>query len=261
MKRFLLASLALLFSANVAFATPANVSHTLGADGAGSPGGNGSNIVLTFPAAPSGSLVVGAVQRAHTGSITAIGSITDDKGNTYNIADDTDQTTDGQTQATFWLNNVTNGPSTITVTFPGGAGVVTFRRMLIDVFSGVDTSGTPTDGHTAQQNAGSTSTNAQTSGSITTAVNGDLIWTAFSDSEGAGATWSAGTGFTILDNGTSADNDPMGSAWQVQSTAGSIAGTFTENVSSRSVVGVIAFKAAGGGGAVLRLRSLMGVGQ
>lgn len=212
------------------------VQHNLGADGTAA---TSATVALTGTAITAGNTVVGAVQWGNNPPQTLL-SIQDDKGNSYTVADSINDAS-GQTEATFYLFNVpAGGPSTITATF---SAATNFRRILWDEFSGVATA-SPVDGHVANINTGSTSTDAITSTNITTTANGDLIWSAYFDNFG-GVTWTQGTGFAILDQGTAADNCNMGSEWLTQSTAGAIAGTWTQGTAGSAVAGVIALKAAG----------------
>jgi hypothetical protein len=233
-----------------------NVQHNLGADGSTA---QAITVVLTGSVVASGNLVVGSVQWG-TGAGETLVSVTDDKLNTYNISSNVNDATATQAQALFWLPNVTNGPSTITATF--SSVVTSFRRILWDEFSGVATS--PLDGTTGQVLAGTLTANGMTSGNISTTANGDLVWGAATDTFGAGATWSAGTGFTLLDAGSPANNAPMYSEWQVQSSSGSIAATFTQTgTASESIVAVIAFKASASGsvGSAVGAGAATGVGK
>jgi hypothetical protein len=121
----------------------------------------------------SGHTVTGLVSYGLGSVAPTVSSITDDKSNTYTLVDNAIKAGATNTWGTsFFLQNITNGPTTITANFSQG---VRFNRMLLDEYSGVAAS-SPLDGHTAQnQNTPGTGANVVTSGNFTTASNGDLI--------------------------------------------------------------------------------------
>lgn len=179
-----------------------------------------------------GNTILGMVTYASTDSIT---SITDDKSNTYTIIDTDTNTPDGSKQTSFWLLNITNSPQTITANF-SIASVST--QIVVDEFSGVSASAV-IDAHaiTVQTSPG-TGTDGVSSGSIVTSSNGDLIWAAVVDQHSTSPTISAGTGFTTGTN--AAPFLKSVSEYQTQSTAGSIAATFTTTVNEAMMVCVVA---------------------
>ena len=212
-------------------------------------GGGGTTLALAFPASvTSGNLVRGCVTWGSdaTGSIT-LSSVTDDKGNAYFKSSLID-TTVSQGFATFWLGNITNAPKTITATF---SATNTFQGMNIEEWSGVAALSDPSDGHTGQiqSSVSSTAADAITSGTITTTQNGDLIGADTMDD--GGVIPSAGTGFTLQESdNASGAGVSQASESMTQTTAGAVAGTFTQATANHPwVTFVIAFKAAGGGAA------------
>lgn len=250
----LLIALCLFIGISSAYAVIANVQHAVSPDNGSA---TGTSLALSFGAAvTSGDHVIGSLTYSQTGGTDNLTSITDDKGNTYTVVSKILDAGNSQYFLLFYRENITNAPTTITANF---SPTTAWRRMTLSEFSGLQSSSS-TDGSTTKTTTGNTGTDAQSSGNITTTANGDLIYGAFVDANGTGDPWSAGTGFTGLDISSSA-NLPMGHEWRVQSSSGSIAGTFTQGASSASDVGVIAFKAAGGAAPTLRLRSIMGVGQ
>ena len=182
-----------------------------------------------------GNLVYGFIQWDFGGSLN-ITSVTDDKGNTYTIADNVNNATDNQRMAAFYKENLTNAPKTISGNFASSAS---FARIEICEISGAATA-SAIDGHTAQAEAASTS---HSSGNITTTQNGDWI-AGGAMSSNTGSTITAGSGFTIDNSGGGAVTLPMASEHQTQTTAGTIAGTFTFGTSARAVTAVMAFKAS-----------------
>lgn len=203
---------------------------------------------LAAPAGP-GNLVCGLVAWDSTGART-LNSVIDDKGNTYTLGTLVNATTDGEFSRLFWCGNLTNAPQTITATFSAAIG---FRRMLLDEYSGILALADPSDGHTGVRQA---STTAASSGNITTTVDGDLIYGAIYDAAATG-TLSAGGGFTIRETATQpvADQVPLSSEDQVQSTAGAIAATFSLTVAGEVGTHVVAFQPVASAPTVL---SLMG---
>lgn len=231
----------LLLRSTLALAAPANVQHKLGPD-VGNVGDTSVSITFTGAVA-SGNAVTGGLTYANAAGDKFTG-IDDDKGNTYTIRSKFFDVTNTQFNLLFYLENITNAPTTITAHFSSG---VAFRRMTAAEWSGVATV-SAIDGSTGQETTGSTSTDAQSSGNITTVANGDVIYSTFGDSTGAGASWTQGTGFTSLDIAAGSDAIPMGHEYLIQSSAGSIAGTWTQSVSGVADVMVLALKSAGGGG-------------
>lgn len=200
---------------------------------------NSTTLSQAFPSpVTSGSLIVGSVQWDNSFSPSITG-VTDDKGNTYHFQDTTIDTAHGQVGATFYSENVTNAPTTVTVTFDTACA---FNSMCISEFSGVATSSS-IDGHKVTYNTSmSTTANAMTSGTITTTAAGDLIYGACFAGNGSNA--SLGTGYTDSDSG----GVGLVAEYQIQTSAGSIATTFTASSGATMVAFIIAFKAAGGGG-------------
>jgi hypothetical protein len=170
-------------------------------------------------------------------------SVTDDQGNTYNTSSLLDVPS-SQWFAIFWLGNVTNAPTTITATF---SGTNFFQAMIWDEYSGIAALTDPSDGHVGQVQASvAATTDAITSTGITTTVDGDLIYGAtMSDS---GIIPSAGTGFTARESGNAAGAGVAAMTEDlVQTTAGSVAATFTSGTAGQPwVTFVLALKAAGG---------------
>ena len=214
--------------------TPATVSATLGA------------------AVTSGNTVVGMVS-FDVSTSTTLTSVTDDKGNTYSL--ETAITDAGvQRVVAFSRSNITNGPTVVTANFGAPNGGV---AIIVDEFSGCSTAGTDQRDGTAHggqiQAAPGTGANAVSSGSFTTATGGDLVWSGTGSTDTADqAMGSVGTGFTTTgtSSGGSGGFDPqIFSEWLVQSSAGSIVGTWTASAGSAHYgTFMIAIKAAGGGG-------------
>lgn len=197
-----------------------------------SNGGTSSDTIQVTLSNPVGSGNLVCIAVASAGQKDDI-TITDDKGNTYaaraNVA------TSGDFRfATFSKLNLTNGPVTFTATFSDSRQ---YASILVDEFSGAETTAS-LDKNAMQAQAGmGTGANAVTSGSQTTTADGELIWGATVDVDSFGV--SAGSGFTQAQY---RDSTYM-TEYRVQTTAGSVAATFTAaNSSSYFITGMLCFK-------------------
>jgi len=142
--------------------------------------------------------------------------------------------------ATFYGENCTGGSTVVTITF---SQTTTTREVIAHEIAGVATSGSQ-GGHTGQfQATPGTGTDAVTSGSITTSVNGCYIFGTTTGGLG-GSIITAGTGYTARFN---AGGNNHASEDRVQASAGSIAATFTLDAGLLTLTHVIA--ACPGGGA------------
>jgi len=109
------------------------------------PGGSGASIGVAFDAnVAAGNLIVVS---AAWGTVDDTPTCADNLGNTYTAIDKAWNTTNNQGHCTFYAKNITGGASTVTVTFPGGAK--SFRFLLLDEYSGADTTA-PLDQHAIQ---------------------------------------------------------------------------------------------------------------
>lgn len=174
----------------------------------------------TLAAVGVGNTVVGFI--VWQGSVAPT-SIADDKGNSYAVID---VNLTSYSSLTFWCSNITNGPSVITATW---AASVQFPQITASEYSNVKS----LDAHIFQSPVSGTATDAITSGNMTTAQNGDVIWGACFNSAGSLAT-SAGTGFTQRTKDTSAANWGVISEDKTQTAAGTTAATFTSTVSTNA---------------------------
>jgi hypothetical protein len=235
----LLILLALLFAfmSGPSFAAPAFVqSCDFGSDGTTS-----ATTTCTFGSnTTAGNALVGmyTINDGANNTITSISGC----GNTYSRPETVQANTD--TTTWFYAENIAGGACTVTVS----AGTWGYRTLIVHEVSGVLTSGA-LDVSVSQALAAGTGANAATSGTDTTTVNGDYIFGAVHIANTLTMTVSPGTGFTGRVTGVGgADIPPYRSEDQIQSTAGSIAATFTLPVAETVHVGMIALKASGGGG-------------
>jgi hypothetical protein len=190
---------------------------------------NIATVAVTFaaPVTP-GNMVVVFIGKGN--SAQDLSTVTDDKGNNYNL---TGFATSG-TYAWFgaWLNNITNSPSTVTGTFatnhafssilaievaPPASAVVTFDQSA----------------NNNQLNPG-TGTDAVTTGSVTTTA-ADLMIAGCVSEVGNGI--NAGTGYTPIQLNISSNS--FTTEYLVQSVAASQAATWTTPVSSDSYMSIL----------------------
>lgn len=192
----------------------------------------------------NGNAIVGIASWDGTGGHVLI-SVADDKGNTYNLGTQLGPDANGQASRTFWRGNITNAPQIITGTFTAGTA---FPAIICDEFSGGAALSDPNDGHIDQvQATPGTGTDAISSTSVTTTVDGDLIWGGTIDTDGAN-TASAGTGFTAATRDTSQGYE-LFSEYKTQTTHGSVAATFTQATGNHRLTSVVTLQPASGGAA------------
>src|SRR5258708_1993093 len=202
----------------------------------------------------SGNCVIGGIISVPNG--ITITSVQDDQGNTYTVKDSLNDATDSHQIFSFELGNITNAPHIITITFGSGSGNPV--QVVIDEYSGALAAADPTDGHAiVLRTAPGTGANAITSTSITTTVNGDLIYGVCFDQGTATPASTAGTSplsFTLRGS----DLDPTDafsvvSEDAVQSAAGSVNTAFTNSTTGGGdnfAVIIIAVKPAAGAAVV-----------
>jgi hypothetical protein len=199
-----------------------------------------ASISVTLSAVGSGNALCGVLGWDIAGGVT-LTSVTDDKGNTYNLESVVQDTGYSEQFCAFSRTNITNAPTIITVNFSGS---VDFRFLLVDEFSGGSTASSDERDATAHggqiQLAPGTGTDAVTSGTFTTTQNGDLIWGATVDTN----TDTVGTGFTT---GTTENTDfSKQTEYRTQATAGAgTAATFTASLDDHHITYMIALKPAG----------------
>lgn len=239
--RFLLATFIVVLASPV-FATISRVQ------------GNYANLTT---APTSGSVTLSAI----TSGNTVVGCVNHGSGNTLNsVSDGTNTYTiisgpgfAGDEVDTFYKENVTGGPTTITATFASGTNI----KLVADEFSGISTSAS-TDGNAEGTANDVSGTNSFTSGNLspTPTHNGDLIY-GCEPGTFLGSTLTDGTGFT----GAVTDNtDQIYSEYLIQATAGTVAVTFTPSAADYGWINGVAFQAAAGA-ALPPTRALMGVGK
>jgi hypothetical protein len=167
-------------------------------------------------------------------------SITDDQGNTYTLVDQGGADIINPVYGTtFYLLNITNGPSKITANFSGPSGLA---ELVIDEYSGL----TALDVHAMTASAPGNGANTISSGSATTTANGDLLYGVNANSGGYyySADIVPGTGFTHRSADETDNYEGIQSADETQSSAGSVAAAFSPTIGGgyTNLCAMMAFK-------------------
>lgn len=174
----------------------------------------------------SGNIYCGGV--CHDSAQT-LNSITDDKGNTYNLPTVITDTTDGIACLLFWLGGITNGPKTLTFNF---SAVTNSMAVVAEVTSSLGA--TVSDPHDVAvvgqfQASVASGANNMTSTNMTTLTNGDFILGLLMDGQNGVTAPTAGTspvGYTSIGTAVHAtDVISMRLEWASQAAAGAIAAT------------------------------------
>lgn len=199
--------------------------------------GNVTTYTLTLGAAVgNGNAVVGAVCW-WTGTPTV--TVADNAANTYTVRTDVSGSTN-PAFAMFYQTNITNAPTTITVTF---SSAVSYVDLLADEYSGITTFDAATSNTQINPASGA---DAVTSTTVTTTAAGDLIWGYSANNIGVSS--AAGTGFTLRNNNTASGSYFSRSEDHTGGAAGSVAATWSwTGASGRATSGVMAFLSPAGG--------------
>jgi hypothetical protein len=177
----------------------------------------------------SGNGVLGCV--GYVGTLT---SVTDDKSNTYTLG--STLTTGGSYSTTaFYALGLTNAPITFTANFSGGGG--TYTLISADEFSGIASF----DVQAGQTQLNPSGTDSVSSGSATTAVNGELIY-GFIFATQTGAASTHGTGFAYT--AAQASDALHYPEFLTQSSAGAVSATATPSGNDTWNTVLLAFKPA-----------------
>ncbi len=158
-------------------------------------------------------------------------TVKDSKGNTYHNATQINQAGDGDTLAIFYAENIAAGANTVTVSV---SSADTLRFAILE-FSGVAPSGS------IDQAIASQGSNASpNSGSITTTANGDLLLGAILTADGE--TFTAGSGFQIVESVPAKPNTKLMIEYQVQASSGSTSSSAKLSSADPWAAGIAAFK-------------------
>lgn len=186
----------------------------------------------------AGNLIVGGV--SWDGNFTVSG-VTDSQGNTYTVETPIKDGSNTIGIGIFHTIAGSSGACTVTVTLTGNANR---KAAIIHEVSGVAASSYRDQYAGQSQSNPGTGSNAVTSGSVTTTTDGQYIF-GFTGDAGYSTGKAAGTGFTLRE--TDAGMDIASSEDQIQTSAGSIAATFTIDGFAVIATAICTFKAAGGG--------------
>lgn len=167
---------------------------------------------------------------------------TDTRSNTWTRIDRARNATDNYFG--IWWYAISNGAGADTVTLPAGAG--SFRASFIAEYS-VDAGTISLDQHFGRVQTGTgTGVNATTSTAVTTTANEELVVSVVWTSDGTTSGWTPGTTISYVerDDITSSDNATNHAAFEdaKQTSAGSVAGTWTAPANANVVVFVATFK-------------------
>ena len=197
----------------------------------------GATIAQAFTTNPTaGSLLTALVSWDGTGARTA--TVTDNVGGTWVQSTGSPKlhTSDNQYASLWYCLSAVGGATTVTATFSAAIG---FRSIQIDNWTPPSTPIT-FDVGAAAFGTSTTATNGFSSGANTTTAVGDLV-VGFVMNTGTPAVVTAGTGFTLR------QSQPTNNSFsedQVQTSAGSIAATFTRTASTETYIAFMAaFKA------------------
>lgn len=204
-----------------------------------------SNPALAFPSAnQAGSLLIMAASWGTSGGLPNTATITDTQGNTWALVKFQDYAADTQCAALFAAYNAKAGANSVTISWSGS---VQFRRTSIGEYTGVATTSALDGTPVSASGAGSTTTNAITSGNTTTTQAGDLI-IGVSERTWEDGTTTAGTSplsYTIRDgvSGLKFEDAVAGAAGGYAATW-----TFTAGTNQHFAAITAAFKASAGAG-------------
>lgn len=198
---------------------------------------SGTTVSITFDSnVTAGNLIPVAL---YTDGDLTLDSVADNLGNTYTAVLTKVGGTSGAPFAwSLYAKNINGGACTITATFSGSG----FHEIFAHEVSGADTSAPLDKSASNEQNSPGTGPNAVTSTAVTTTADGEYIFGFATGTQNN--TVSTGTGFTgrLTAFATSCTED------KIQTSAGSIAATFTLGTDMPTISIIMTFKAAGGGG-------------
>lgn len=201
----------------------------------------GCTLSIPIAATGAGDLVVVFVAIKNSATATALTGVSDSKSDPFALVPGTDTTSSGPKQETaiFYDANVTGGATSVTVTT--NANCVADEG-IVDEFSGNATSAAldPSSG------TGLADTTGNTTVSLTTTKNGDLLYAGSIDS--SAITYTAGAGYTLAFQSSSGAAPPLESfaaEYQAQTTAGAISASFGGPGAADNVETVFAGFAAG----------------
>ena len=223
MKRFFLCLLLLLTSAGPGWAYTI-VQNVTGGDSTGS---SVTTLTLTISAIGNHNNGMGYVSWYQGGTGAPTVSIKFGSNDTASIPQQVSG--DGEWLAAYYLNNVTDAPTSVVFTFSGGgANQGRFISANFTEVSGAGAIDTSTMQFATLLASGTT--DAITSGNITPAASGDFLFGGTMCSNivsNTSVTISGGTNYTLNNNNTTNSADPMADEYQTYNSATAVAATFT----------------------------------
>jgi hypothetical protein len=164
-------------------------------------------------------------------------TVTDTRGNTYRTAIRFNETVDGMTLGILYAENIAGGSNTVTVSGIQSGGTL---RFAIFEYSGVATANSLDVTKSSQGTS-----NAPTTGSVTTTTGGDLVIGVLATANSR--TFTAGSGYFIEERVPAAPNTKLVVEDRIQATAGSVLANGTINSSDTWGAAMAAFRPASGG--------------
>lgn len=196
---------------------------------------NTSTIACTLSAgAGTGNMIIGIVSWNDGATLNSVTDNASGGSNTYALETTILDSGNNQSSAAFHCANIHGSPTVITGNLSGNELA---KSIAVDEFSGQQQQNDARDSTAHggnQQTNPATTTDAVTSGTFTTTVNGDLIWGGSANCSGAGNDLSTGTNFTTgqVEAPGGVNSASLFTEFRTQSTAGSgTAATYTNNVS------------------------------
>ncbi len=197
-----------------------------------------SSIVATFSnATAAGDLI--AVYVSYAGN-TSVQGVSDSLGNSYTVVDTVDDGDDTQKSSTAYAKNIAAGTDTVTVKLDGS---VCCRVVIVHELGGADPAA-PLDAHSGHEEGSTgTSSNAVTSGTMTTTSDHDYIFAGTSDGKAAsGQHITAGTGFELRATPAISNGNATVSEDATQAAHGAMTSAFTFAASGNALTLQMAFK-------------------
>lgn len=196
---------------------------------------------LAFNSSTTASNLIVVAATWNSSTYTTI-TCSDSQSNVYSPVVYQNDATNSQMVGVCYAPNIAAGATTVTVAW---GGAPSNRALSIHEYSGVATAN-PLDVTTGTTAVGTTATDNISSGSVTTNVDGALIFGAIEDTTGNPTSATAGTGFTSRTNTGAVGANEFNTEDLVQTNAGSIAATMTYGDNAQRYAAlVLAFRPAG----------------
>lgn len=197
--------------------------------------------------APSASIAATFTTNVAAGNLIAVWIIWGDTGKTVSITDSLGNTYESAHSNAavrfegFYAKNITGGANTVTATF--SASITAFHTLIVHEISGADTTA-PLGQAASQTQINVSGVDSVSSTAVTTTTNGEYIFGATLRSDTLDGSFSAGTGYTGRETSSGGTFLVTRSEDQIQTSAGSIAATFTPSVAMEVATMIMTFKAA-----------------